>query len=336
MQKIVQQFLLALCLFLWVRVFLITQERYQILNQGSEIQELHQKDTIDTNKAPNDDPVLPADQLDPSDDEPIKKLMELLRSDGDAVEDESLGTEDDSWEPEIEMGEKESDLEVIGSDPEPEPEGNEEQESLPEKIDEVIPPEQEKAIPLSYVNQIPFFAQAPEWDRNQPRQDACEEASIILAAYGLKGKSLSRAELISDIRDLVNIQNELFGSWRDTTIAQTKQLYDLYYGIWTATIIDNPNVEQMKQLLSEGKLIVAPFAGKMLGNIYYSNWWPRYHMLTIVGYDENWFITHDVGTKRGEGYRYSDAVLMNALHDFVSIAAWSIQNGAKRVLVLER
>jgi len=40
-------------------------------------------------------------------------------------------------------------------------------------------------------------------------------------------------------------------------------------------------------------------------------------MLLIVGYDESGFYTHDVGTRRGELYRYSDVVMMNALHDLV-------------------
>jgi hypothetical protein len=39
-------------------------------------------------------------------------------------------------------------------------------------------------------------------------------------------------------------------------------------------------------------------------------------MLVIVGYDSNGFITNDPGTRKGEGYRYSFATLMAAIHDW--------------------
>ena len=78
---------------------------------------------------------------------------------------------------------------------------------------------------------IPFYTQAPDGDRNQPRQDACEEASIILAAYGLSNVSLSKEKYVQEILHLVQLQNKMFGSYIDTTISETKELYDIYYGI---------------------------------------------------------------------------------------------------------
>jgi len=188
--------------------------------------------------------------------------------------------------------------------------------------------------PSIRLNDIAFFPQAPEWNRDQPWQDACEEASLVLAAYGISGDHLNEEIFKDDILKMISVQEEMFGSAKDTTLAQTKQLYDEFYGIWSSVIIDNPEIQEMKQTLSEWKLIVAPFAGKLLGNIYFSNDGPRYHMLTIIGYDQNWFITHDVGTKRGAQYRYSDEVLMNALHDFVPENQGDIQQGKKTMLVI--
>ena len=86
-------------------------------------------------------------------------------------------------------------------------------------------------LPPSVQLDLPFYAQAPDANRNQPRQDACEEASIILPAYWLNKKPLSKERFRQDILNLVSLQNQMFGSYVDTTIAQTQQLYDTYYGI---------------------------------------------------------------------------------------------------------
>jgi len=136
--------------------------------------------------------------------------------------------------------------------------------------------------------------------------------------------------------DLVSLGDELFGSYVDASIQQTKILYDTYYWIWTSEIIENPTADRMKEILYWGKPIVAPFAWKLLWNIYFSNWWPRYHMLVIVWYDQGWFYTHDVGTKHWELYRYSDAVLMNAMHDLVPKWQGDIQKWDKRVLIFNQ
>ncbi len=181
-----------------------------------------------------------------------------------------------------------------------------------------------------------FFSQAPVWDRSQPWQDACEEASIILAAYYLSQKPLDRTLFTSEILELVDLQNTLFWSYVDTTLDQTKELYDIYFWIWTSEILLDPTIDDIKKALADEKVIVAPFAGKLLGNIYYSNGGPRYHMLVISGYTEDSFYTHDVGTKRGEGYIYSQQVIMDALHDFVPVSQWAITQWAKKILVLTK
>jgi len=46
---------------------------------------------------------------------------------------------------------------------------------------------------------IPFFSQAPDEDRSLPWKDACEEASITLAAYYLNDISPDKERYKSDI-----------------------------------------------------------------------------------------------------------------------------------------
>lgn len=196
--------------------------------------------------------------------------------------------------------------------------------------------EEKLETPQQILHDVPFFAQAPMGDWNQPWQDACEEASIILGAYWLKNKPLTKQKFIQEIQYLVQLQNTMFGSYVDTTIDQTKTMYDRYYGIWTTSIIDQPSIQDLKEQLAQWHLIVAPFAGKKLWNPYYSNGWPRYHMMLIVGYDETHFITHDVGTRHGQNFRYTHHVIIDALHDFVPISAWDISHWVPRALILQK
>lgn len=93
---------------------------------------------------------------------------------------------------------------------------------------------------------VPFFAQAPDGNRSLPRKEACEEASLVLAAYYLNGKTLTKTQFKEDIFALVNLQKDLFGDYVDTDVEQTAKLFEVFYGIGTTKIIDNPTIEQMK------------------------------------------------------------------------------------------
>ncbi len=184
-------------------------------------------------------------------------------------------------------------------------------------------------LPSSINHKVGFFSQAPDGNRNLPRQEACEEASIALANYFIKGKWLDKDLMRSDILALVDRQMELFGDYLHTTIEQTKQLYEDFYG-WESYIIDNPTIEQIKSILAQWQIIVAPFAGRKLGNPYYSGKGPVYHMMVLRWYDDTSIYTNDVGTSRGENYRYSYATILDANRD----RADDINQWAKRMLVI--
>jgi hypothetical protein len=85
--------------------------------------------------------------------------------------------------------------------------------------------------------------------------------------------------------------------------------------------------------LTNENLIIAPFAGRMLGNPFYSGEGPYYHMLVIKGYDEENFITNDVGTRRGENFIYSYETVMQAIHDYRETG---IETAPKKVMVISR
>lgn len=186
-------------------------------------------------------------------------------------------------------------------------------------------------LPASVNLDIPFFSQAPDGDWSLPRKDACEEASITLAAYYLNGISPDVTRFKEDILALVSLQNEMFGDYIDTDLAQTAELFDAYYGQWKTLIIDNPTVNDIKYWLSKGDPIVAPFAGRELGNSHFTNGGPRYHMLVIRGYDETYFYTNDVWTRFWNNFPYTYDILLNAMHDLTD---GDITKGEKRMLVI--
>ncbi len=210
----------------------------------------------------------------------------------------------------------------------------------PQKLEEIQdeidaqPTTQNNNIPASKSLDITFYAQAPDGNRELPWKEACEEASIILAAYYIQDKKLTKSQFTSDVIALTKMEEEMFGSYIDTTIAQTAELYNKFYGVGKTKVIDDPSIAQIKAELAQGHAIVAPFAGRKLGNSYFTSGWPRYHMLVIRWYDETYFYTNDVGTKHGENFPYTHAVIMDAMHDLVPESQWDITTGKKRILVI--
>jgi hypothetical protein len=189
----------------------------------------------------------------------------------------------------------------------------------------------EHLLPKEVNNAVPFFAQAPDGDWSQPWEDACEEASLALAYHYVQGTDLSVERFKREVLEMVAWEESHFGFYKDTTVAQTVRILEEYYAFGNYEILENPSVDDLKKVLAAGKVIVAPFAGRMLGNPFYSGEGPYYHMLVIRGYEEDHFITNDVGTRQGENFIYSYETVMNALHDF---RAQDIETTPARVIVM--
>lgn len=183
--------------------------------------------------------------------------------------------------------------------------------------------------------EVPFYSQAPDGDWSLPWKEACEESSVIQAYYFVKWKSLSKSTFKKEVLSIVETQEKILWKYVDTTVAETAMFLEEHYNYSDYEIINNPTIEQLKWELAKWHPIVAPFAGKELKNPFFSDGWPRYHMLVIIGYNDTQFITNDVGTSRGKNYPYSYDIIMNALHDLVPLWEWDILDGAKRVLVMK-
>lgn len=176
----------------------------------------------------------------------------------------------------------------------------------------------------------PFYAQAPFANWDYPWQEACEEASILLAANVYFEHEWTAEEFNEEILDMVDWQNEVFGDYWHTDMVQTARILDEHLGL-ESVMHEDPTFEDLKQLLAKGHFLIMPFDGKAMNNPFFVNGGPEYHVVLVKGYTaDGGLITHDVGTRRGADYVYDWDVLDGALHDYV--AGQPIQTGPRRFL----
>lgn len=180
---------------------------------------------------------------------------------------------------------------------------------------------------------VPFYPQAPDADWGMPWQEACEEASLILAYYYATNQSLSKAEFKDHIWGLVEWQNKNFGDYIHSSTSQNAEMLKGYFEYDNFEIIENPTIEDMKRELAAGHPIVAPFAGRLLENPFFTAPGPYYHVFVIKGYDGKNFIVNDVGTRRGENFMYSYENILSSLHDYD--VDKDINDGDKRIIILK-
>ena len=187
---------------------------------------------------------------------------------------------------------------------------------------------------------VGFAAQAPFGVWDELHGEACEEASMAMAVKHFRNETITPHTLDQDILKLVAWQTER-GYKIDANAQEVVEILKGFYGV-TARLVDNPSIDDIKLELRRGNLVIVPAAGRDLGNPYFQNPGPIYHMLVIRGFDEHDFITNDPGTRHGEGYRYAQNVLYSAIHDWQHALAADgvmtdaeIRQGRKVMVVIE-
>ena len=181
---------------------------------------------------------------------------------------------------------------------------------------------------------VPFTAQAPHANWDDPYAEFCEEASVLMAISYITGKSIPNPDFAAQkMLEIKAFEEKRFGYYKDTTAAETAIIFQEFYKYKNVKVLDNPKVADIKQALAAGKLVVIPAAGRLLGNPYYTPPGPLYHMLVIKGYTaDGKFITNDPGTRRGADFVYSEATIMNAIHDWRTDT--KIELGKKVVIIV--
>lgn len=188
-------------------------------------------------------------------------------------------------------------------------------------------------LPAEFNLAVPFTAQAPYGDWNLPYKEACEEASVAMVDAFYKGRKFNKASATTEILGLVEWETKNLGHWEDTNAEETARILRERYGYKNVRVVYDPTIEMIKREVVQGRPVILPAAGRLLGNRFFRQPGPVYHMLLVRGWTKNGLIiTNDPGTKRGEGYLYKPEVLMNAVHDW---NGGDVYNGKKVMIVVE-
>lgn len=201
----------------------------------------------------------------------------------------------------------------------------------------------ERSVPkmaTSTQAEVPFFSQAPFADWADIRQqDGCEEATMLMAYLWYHNLEVSRQSFLDSLIDLTEFEITKFGAHNDiaandmVTVLKEKLMVPNAYAIIDS---EKVTIELLKELLTDGNLVIAPTQGQRLGNPNYSGAGPERHALLILGFDDDKkeFIVHDPGTRKGENYRYDYDVLLNALLSYPTGEHLPIMGEAKTLVVV--
>ena len=174
-----------------------------------------------------------------------------------------------------------------------------------------------KPIPAELNLSVPFTSQAPTGNWDAAHEEYCEEASALMVARYFQHQSIGTAdETEQTLASLANWEKQHFGYFESTTAAETKQMIEANSPL-KVTLETDVSTNTIKQALANNQLVIAPSAGRKLGNPYFTSPGPIYHMLVIKGYTKDGkFITNDPGTRHGADYIYDEQVLLNAIGDY--------------------
>jgi len=176
--------------------------------------------------------------------------------------------------------------------------------------------ENNRQLPNEYNLDVPFTSQAPHANWDFTHEEACEEAAILIANRYFQNREFEGPDdAESGLQEIIAWEKENLGFFESTTADETARVIREMLNL-QAQIIENPAIDEIKRYIFEHKLVLAPAAGRELGNPFFKSPGPLYHMLVIRGYNQAQFITNDPGTKRGENYPYDFETVLNANHDW--------------------
>lgn len=188
---------------------------------------------------------------------------------------------------------------------------------------------------------VPFTSQSPFGEWKDPRQqDACEEASVLMAMHWVKSEPITSKEAAKqEILAISKYQETTYGAYQDTSLQDTaKRILEGYYHHTNYEIKSVTSADDMVNELDDGNLIIIPANGRALGNRNFTQPGPERHMLVVKGYDRKkaQFITNEPGIRQGESWRYDRDVLFNAIRDYATGYHAPIPPVSKVMIVVKR
>ncbi len=190
------------------------------------------------------------------------------------------------------------------------------------------------ADPISTKLDVPFIVQSPLGVWDALHEDSCEEATLLMYNYFRNNLQSSTPENYdAEIKELDSYEANN-GYDPSITLEQLAALAQTRFDNLTSPRIESDiTVQQIKNELIKGNPVIIPAYGKALNNPNFKNGGPNYHMLLIIGYNSDGFITNDPGTKNGKDYLYPFDTIINGDHN------WNSQNmldGKKEYLVFDK
>lgn len=163
---------------------------------------------------------------------------------------------------------------------------------------------------------VPFSSQAPHGNWELPYQETCEETSAMLVDGFWKGRTFTADSANIELLDLVEWSKKRFGFYFHTTVEQTAVILREFYGYRDVRVLHDISLEDIKREVGAGRPVIIPAAGRELGNRFFRQPGPVYHMLVVKGFTaDGMIITNDVGTRNGHNYVYDEHVFYEAIHD---------------------
>lgn len=142
-----------------------------------------------------------------------------------------------------------------------------------------------------------------------------------MAMSWVRGTTFTQEEAKREIIAVSDYEFANYGVYLDTSSQDTVNwILKGYYGYNNVELTYDISVEDIKSEIRNDNLVIVPVDGRKLGNPYYTQPGPPRHKVVIIGYDPDnkEFITNDPGTRLGKQYRYSEQVLFNAIHDYLT------------------
>jgi len=170
---------------------------------------------------------------------------------------------------------------------------------------------------------VPFAMQAPFSNWDMPYQEMCEETALVLSAKYYKNEPIDKATMDQELKKVRDWESIEWGVYTDSTAEEIKKMGESVFGL-NIEISTDVSIENIKDHLRKNQLVLVPTAGRELGNPYFKQPGPLYHVLVVRGFTDNSFITNDVGIGKGEGYKYKFQTVINAAHDLPILEDGSI------------
>lgn len=185
---------------------------------------------------------------------------------------------------------------------------------------------------------VPFTSQAPSGDWSDIRlQNACEEASVLMAISWAQGKDFTADEAEEKILAMAEYQLKNYGHFHDTSAQDTlNRIIKGYFNNDTAKIKFDIETIDIKNELARGNIVIIPVDGRKLQNPYFTPPGPIEHMIVVIGFDygSNEFIVNDPGTKRGNKIQYSEKIISEAMQDYPSGYHLPIEEVVKAMIII--